>query len=514
MFADPVQQPTDAARNRRLVRVNAMSNAVPISEAQRRLLQRYLSAKAPQRARIGLSRRQIEEPACLSIGQEAMWRHMRSDPELTCYNEPITVHRRGALDVSLLERSLTEVVRRQEAWRTTFAMIGDCPVQIVHDAPDSVTLPVSDVCHLPEADREAEALRLASLDACLPFDLERGPLFRPRLVRLESEYHKLFVTAHHLILDGVTVFDIFFSELVTCYNALQAGKMPSLPDAPVHFSDFAYWQRELMQDFNVVSQLSYWRKQLAGQRPTQFPTKFPRPPIKTYRGHIRSFTLSKVLTDELRIFSQQQGAGMFVILVAAFVALLYRYTSQQDITVGTVVPGGRKELQSRRTMGLMQTRVPLRVDLTGNPTARELLVRVRTVVTEALCHDDVPLEVVVRELQPHYEPSSSPFFDTMISLEPRVPNVGPGWDFTTMDAQPAGARLDLYIELDDRPSGMLGRAQYNTDLFTDKTIGRIIDDFQATLKALCKQPESPISEITALTLVDNSRTEVTNRMHV
>lgn len=480
-----------AAEIERLLRVGEDTN--PASKAQE--LQRPIPP--PQ-----IVRRPGDQPACLSIGQEAMWRHMRLSPELTCYNEPVTVYRTGPLDISVLQSALTELVRRHEAWRTNFATVAGEPVQLIRKAPDAVEFPIDDLRPLPAGAREAEALRLASQDASTPFDLERNPLFRARLVRLGDEDYRLFITAHHIILDGVTVFDILYPELVACYNALLAGEAPRLPEIPVQFADFAYWQRQHMHDEKIARQLAYWREQLADPAaPVQLPTDFPRQPERTYRGAIHSFAFTKALTEELRSFSEQHGMSMFVVMVAAYIALLHRYTLQRDVTIGTVAPGARKEPQLQHVMGLMQTRVPLRVDLSGDPTIRELLLRVRAVVSEALSQDDVPFEVLAGELKPKRDPSRGVFFDTMFSLQPRVPETGPGWNFTTMDAQPGGARHDLFVEMDDRTAGMRGHAQYNTDLFTEQTIARLAKDFEATLAVLMANPEQTLSDLSPLTLI-------------
>ncbi len=484
-----------------------------LSEAKRQLLAKYLRGdRSAASAANALTRRPAGSLARLSVAQERIWRHVRKTPGLTCYNEPITVYRRGSLDVPLLERSFTELVRRHEAWRTTFTEVGGEAVQVIHDKAADVVFAKSDLRHLGESEREAQAIRLASADASSPFDLERGPLFRPRLVRLADDEYRLFVTVHHIILDGVTVFDIFFSELVAIYNALTKGETPALPELPFQFADFANCQRQRLHGEFVSRELAYWRGRLAGMaEPSELPADFPRPSKKTYRGTIQSFALPKDESDSLRSFSRQRGVTIFATLVTAFAALLYRHGRQPDVTVGTVTPGGRKDPQLRQVMGLLQNRVPLRINLAGDLTISELLVRVLDLISESLCHDDVPFDIIADELSTAGDPSRSPFFQTMISLEPRVPDAGSGWEFTTMDAQPGGARLDLYIEIDDRPAGMLGRAQYNSDLFTEETILRFVRDFRATLATLIASPEARLSTVaSAFAVADGAVAAIRN----
>jgi hypothetical protein len=488
-----------------------MSQVAELSSAKRQLLAKYLSAERCSGSLAPVVRRRPpDEPARLSLAQERMWRHARQHPELTCYNEPITIHRRGSIDVSVLERAFLELLVRHESWRTTFRTIGDEPVQIIQ-SPAPVKILVNDVRHLPEASREAEALRLATLDAGIPFDLERGPLFRPRVVRIAESEYRLFVTVHHLILDGVTVFDIFFSELATIYDALAGGKKPCLPDLPVQYADFAYLQRQQLTADAIAEEIEHWRKQFPEEPPTlPLPTDYPHPKGQTFRGSIWSFVFPERLTDDLRTLNRQQGVTLFVALLAAFVALLHRYTGQLQIVIGTIAPGGRKSSDVQRVMGLFQNRVPLVVAVAGDPCLRELLVRVRSVVSEALCHDDVPFEIVADALQEEDKSDAgrSRFYQTIFSLVPPLPRVGPGWDITTMDFDPGGARVDLNFEMDDRPSGLLGSVQFNRDLFTETTIARIVRDFQMTVETFVANPEQRLSSLGSLKLIEDPSTTI------
>jgi hypothetical protein len=435
---------------------------------------------------------------------------MQEDSQLTCYNEPITIYRHAPLDLPILERAFAKLIERHEAWRTVFSEIGGIPVQLVQ-TPAPVQLPLSDIRYLPQQKREAEALRLASEDAGIPFDLAKGPLFRARVVRLDQDKYRIFVTAHHIILDGVTVFNIAFRELAAIYEAFVAGEVPSLPYLPVQYADFAHWQCEQLPHEAIAVDLAHWRSQFEchpGLRlsSSRLPTDRPRPHEQTFRGAIEPFSLPMLLTDELRRFSQRHGMTLFGTLLAALAVLLYRYTRQHYIMVGTVTPGERKREELRHVMGLLQNRVALPIDLTGDPDYGELLHRVRNVLIEALCHDSTPFEMIADDYNDRHgrQRRGNPLFDTMFSLEPALPSVAPGWDFTTMDAEPGGARLDLYIEMDDRPNGMLGRAQYNTDLFNAATIRRLVHDFQDTLQNLIAAPDQKISELPLLPLIDNS----------
>jgi len=237
-----------------------MCHVSELSDAKRQLLAKYLRGEGRSTSAVpAIAHRLADRPARLALGQERMWRHSQQHHELTCYNEPITIYRRGPLDVSVLQRSFIELVRRHESWRTTFSIGDGHPIQVIH-APAAMAVPVSDVRHVPPHEREAAAINLASQEACIPFDLECGPLFRPRVVQLEDDEYRVFITAHHLILDGITVFNILYPELTSTYDALIAGKPQSLPELPVQYSDFAYWQRRQLRTDFVVREVSYWHE--------------------------------------------------------------------------------------------------------------------------------------------------------------------------------------------------------------------------------------------------------------
>jgi len=474
-----------------------MPDAVNLSETKRNLLQKYLRGEFCQASGASTITRRIREiPAPVSLSQQQVW--LRSQitagmPPL--YNESITIYRRGPLDVAALQRGFNEMIRRHEAWRTTFDVVGTQPVQVVHP-PGEVPFRIVDVSGTPESTREAEALRLGTEDARPPFDLKHGPLVRATLVRLADQDHRLFLTMHQLIVDGISVYDIIPSELSTLYEAFSNDRPSPLPELPVQFADFAVWQRHWVQGQALANQVSYWRQKLAGDLPVlHWPNNRPRPARQTYKGSIKPFTLPMTLTSALRELSQMEGVSLFATLLAGFATLLYRYTGEEDIILGTLAPTGRKRSEFQRLLGYFLNPVALRSDLSGNPTFRELLSRSQAVTLEALSHDDVPLEDLAQQLRLTPDPSRHPFFQMVISLAPNVPDLPPGWDMTPMDVESGGARWDLYLEMNDRRDGLIGRAQYNPDLFDDANIARLIEDFQALLEAACSNPQQRVLEL-------------------
>src|SRR2546425_621375 len=385
--------PSPAATSERSV----TGESVRLSEAKRSLLHKYLQGdfrRSPtEKGAIGP--RPPGSAIPLSFGQQQLWLHAQLAPGMPVYNEAVTVHRKGPLDVPALERGFNEIIRRHEAWRTTFTVADGRPVQVVNPAP-TMTLPVTDLRGLPEAEREREALRLATEDARQPFDLAQGPLLRARLVRLGDNEHRLFLALHHIIFDGVAISRVFLPELAALYEAFSSGQPSPLPEMTSQYADYAHWQREWLQGEALSEHIGYWKKRLAGDLPVlELPTDRPRPAVQSFRGAMEPLALSKSLTDALKALSEREGVTLYMTLLAAFKTLLYRYSGQEHILVGSVT-AGRNHPELEKLIGFFLSTVVLRTDLSGNPTFRQLLGRVRDVTLEALSHDEVPFEHLVK----------------------------------------------------------------------------------------------------------------------
>ena len=474
-----------------------MPNGSRLSEAKQRLLemQRRGNLISPPAA-TAEPQWPRETPVPLSFAQEQVWRLDQTASKLAAlHNESITLHRHGPCDYQALERSLAEIVRRHEIWRTTFETIEGKPVQIIHPVPANFKLPVVDLRTLPENQREKAALDLATRDARLAFDLNRCPLFRASLVTFDDAEHRLFLTAHQSIVDGITVFDLFPSELTALYEAFVAGKSSPLHELEAQYADFACWQRRTIVGEALAKQLAYWEENLAGELPVlAWPNEFPRLAEQTYRGAIHPFRLSAELTQSLRSLARLEGVTLFMVLLAGLVALLHRYTRQPDIVVGTLAPSGRKQAAFQRLLGYFLNPVPLRANLSGHPTFRSLLAQMRNVTLGAISNDDVPLELIAERLQVKPDPSRSLFFTVALSVAPDVPRLPAGWTMTYMDVESGGARWDLYLEMSDRADGMIGRAQYNPDLFSAIGIKQTLEDLQRLLESAAADPSMSLLE--------------------
>lgn len=478
-----------------------MPNQTELSETKRALLEKYLRGNRQQAASSStrvIPRRSGGSTVPLSFTQQQLWVIAQLIGDSPVYNECVTVHLPGPLDVPTLERSFNELIRRHEAWRTCFPVVDGQAVQQVQ--PElTFTLPVVDLRSLPHEEREAEALRRAKAEALPPFDLIHGPLLRASLMRLDDEDHRLFLTLHHIIFDGMTVYQVFLPELRAVYEAFSAGQPSPLAELPIQYTDFAVWQREQMQGQVLDRQLAYWRQQLAGVPALlELPADHPRPPVPSYRGAIRSLALGKPLTDALRAFARREGCTLYVLLQAALNTLLYRYTGQHDILVGTAT-SGRTQAEVQKLMGVFINMLVMRTNMEGGPTFRELLGRVREATLEAQEHADVPFEYVVKELQPQREQGQNPFFQVMLMLEPAVASLPSGWTLTHMEVNTDSSKFDLSLIFEDRPEGLVGWFEYSTDLFEASTIERMMGHWQTLLAAIIANPTQTIDTLPILT---------------
>jgi aspartate racemase len=462
---------------------------------KRSALEEYLKGSFAQ---TGIRPRAGKEPVRLSCAQEQIWLHIQMAPDVPMYNEAVIIHRQGGLNIPALERSLSEIMRRHEAWRTNFELLNDAPMQVVR-APQKISLPVTDLRHLPEAQRPLQARRQAEEQSRKPFDLKQDRLVRASVARLGDEEYQVILTLHHMIFDGLSIYHVFLPELLTLYRAYANDETAVLPELPIQYSDFAAWQRGRELEGPLALQMEYWRKQLSGALPVlQLHTDRPRPAVQTFRGAMQAFRLPQTLSEELRRAARGEGATVFMALLAAFVGLLHRYSGQDDIIVGTV-SAGRKQSEVQGLLGCFQNPLALRMDVSGNPSFRELLARARKVTLGALSHDDVPFGTLVQELQPERDLTRSPILQVLISLAPQMPDISPDWDLRQMAVDVGAAKFDLDLELEDRPDGIRGRFVYNTDLFDAPTIARTLGHWETLLQSLVEHPDQPISVLPLLT---------------
>ena len=479
-----------------------VSQGTELSDAKRTLLKKFLGGRLPASSEqsIRLEARPHNGTAPLSSSQEQVWLHglMFSDA-VPVYNETLTLRRTAAVDVDVLMRTLDEIIRRHEIWRTTFDVVDGQPLQIIHPTFPRFVIPTVDLRNYADGDREAEAVRLAREDAKKPFDLKSGPLMRALLVTLRDNDHRLFLTFHQLIFDGITAYQVLLPELAALYDAFSQGKPSPLPEPQLQYADYANWQREWLKTPAVEKQLNYWEKALAGDLPQlNWPSDPPRPPVQTYRGEIQTAAFSKQLLHKLKAFGESEGATLFMTLVAGLGTLLHRYTGEEDILIGAPT-AGRNIPELRGMLGYFINLLPLRLDLSGEPTFRQLLKRVRETVIGALSNQGVPFTQLVEKIGPVSDPSRNPLFQIALSLNPPAPALAYGWTATQSDIPTGASKIDLYIDVDEKADGIAGPITYNPDLFKRSTIVRMIGHWSRLLEQAATTPDQKVTALRLLT---------------
>jgi amino acid adenylation domain-containing protein len=441
----------------------------------------------------------------LSYAQQRLWFLEHLEPSRAAYNLPLACRFTGVLNVSALEQSLGEMVRRHDILRTTFPSVDGLPVQAI--VPDlALPLRVVDLQALPLTAREAAAQHLATEAARCPFDLAHGPLVRATLLRLSSEDHVLLLILHHIIFDGWSA-EVFWRELAALYTAICTGLPISLPALPLQYADFAVWQRQWLQGEVLEAQLTYWKQQLGDTLPVlELPTDRPRPPVQTFQGARQSLLLPASLTAALKTLSQQEGVTLFMTLLAAFQTLRCRYTGQTDLVVGTPI-AGRTRAETEGMLGSFANTLVLRSDLSGNPRFRELLGRVREVTLGAYDHQDLPFEKLVEILQPARDLSRNPLVQVMVVLQPSPPLIRelPGVTVQPVTVDNNTAKFELTLFFQHTEQGLLTTVEYNTDLFDRATITRMLDHFHTLLDGIIVDPEQCLADLPLLTAAEKQQ---------
>jgi surfactin family lipopeptide synthetase A len=367
---------------------------------------------------------------------------------------------------------------------------------VIHPAPSTFPLSTVDLRDVEETEREERALRLATEDIRRPFDLQQGPLLRMTLIKMSETDYRLRVVAHLSIVDGVSVYQVFPSELATLYSAFSAGKSSPLPELAVQYGDYAYWQQQSFKEADHGPTINYWRMQLAGEPPLlQWPIERPRRPNQSCRGAIRSFAIDSSAASALKQFVRLQGVTLFTTFVAAFGTLLHYYTQQVDLIIGTPSPAGRKLSEVQQLLGYFLNPVALRLDMKGDPTFVELLARVQKTVAGAIGNDDLPLEVLAKEMKLRPGPSHNPFFTVALSVQPETPDTAAAWQVTSMDADSGAAVWDVYIAFIHTATELVGRVQYNPDRFDESVITDMIFHLKLLVTSITTLPGQKISHL-------------------
>lgn len=431
----------------------------------------------------------------LSFAQERLWFLDQLGLVGGAYNTAIAFRLQGNLDVQALERSLAEVIRRHESLRTRFEAIEGAPVQVI-DLPASVTLSIRTVSNVPEDDRAQWIGKLSEQDRQRAFDLESGPVVRASLLEFASDDHALLLSIHHIACDGWS-FGILTRELTSLYEAYSQQVPSTLSELDVQYADYALWQRGWLRGQVFEEQLRYWCEHLMGAPPQlELPTDHPRPAVESYRGAVVRTLLSPELSQGLKEIARRHKSTLFIVALATYQVLLWRWSGQRDIVVGTPIAGrNRREIEDM--VGFFVNTVVLRAQISPDLAFNEHLATVRELSLKAHAHQDFPFEALVKELCPDRNLARQPVFQVMLTLQPdrEEPSVWGGLRWTGIEGDNSATHFDLNLGLSDTPQGIGVELQYATDLFDDRTVRRMVGNYRKLLEGIVAYPECRIRSL-------------------
>jgi amino acid adenylation domain-containing protein len=437
--------------------------------------------------------RQLPPP--LSLSQERLWFLSQLNPESYAFNLPASIRLTGRLNLTCLEHALNEILTRHEVLRTNFDMIDEKPVQIIAP-PKPFPLTLIDLSDLPSEDKITKVQQLTEAEATKPFDLRNDLLIRAILLKLDDENHIFLLTMHHIVSDGWSI-TVFAREFSTLYKAFLNGEPISLPVLPIQYADFAYWQREWLQGERLVAQLAYWKQQLAGELPQmEMLLDKPRPAVQSLHSGRTTLELSISLSESLKRLSQQQDTTLFMTLLAAFKLLLFRHTGLEDIIVGSPI-AGRIRSEIENLIGFFLNILVLRTDLSGNPSFRELLHRVKDVAMHAYSNQDVPFEKLLIELQPERSLNQTPLFQVffnMLNLEMGDKPL-PGLTVEILEKSDIGSKFDLTLYVFNLGDKLRLQLIYNTDLFFDDHMADLLQQYEYLLSQIAADADQSIATV-------------------
>ncbi|HYM00158.1 MAG TPA: amino acid adenylation domain-containing protein, partial [Blastocatellia bacterium] len=425
----------------------------------------------------GIKKAPRDKPLPLSNAQERLWFLGELDPGSSAFNIPTALRLEGSLDVAALEQSLSDILRRHEVLRTTFKVEASRPVQVIH-GPAALILSVVDLQCLNEAKRDAHVYHLASFEAARPFDLVAGPVLRARLLKLGQVEHVLLLTIHHIATDRWST-GVLIRELAELHESHAKGEKAVLPELEIQYADYAIWQREMLEGEGLRRQLAYWRQKLGGEQyPLELPLDRLRPAVQSDRGARQRVLIPADTTEGLRAVSRRAGVTLFMTLMAAFKALLGRYSGQERVVVGTPI-AGRNYRETEGLIGFFVNSLALKTDLSGDPEFVQLLGREREVALEAYLNQDVPFERLVEELQPQRDLSRAPLFQVVFALQntPLQSRSVAGLETSPVKMEIESVRYDLNLVMVEGQRALLGAVEYRTELFEASTIRRMMEHF-------------------------------------
>jgi amino acid adenylation domain-containing protein len=480
-----------------------------LSEAKRALLARRLKgiASAEQSAEV-IRPRASGAKTPISVDQYRIWLHHFMQPELPTYNEPFSIFYDGPLDAAILKKSLEFYAGRHEAWRTSF-QVEDGEVLQRMQASLDMPVPFVDLSKLPEGEREVEDLRLATAQAKKPFDLTKAPLFRVLHTRMSATQDRVHFVVHHIVFDGTAVRDSLVPELAAIYAALAEGKEPGLPQRELQYGDYSVWREQQLGTESMKRAAEFWQEELAGDLEVlRLPMDRSRPAVISQRGSMERFTLSRELTEALRAMSRAHGATLYMTLLATLDVLLFRYSGQEDVVIGTAA-NGRRQPELQGMMGYILDTFPVRSKPVAERPFSAFLAEVRSSLLGSLGSAEVPFDRIVQAAGLKRDPSYHPIFQTLFSFLPPMASPPDGWDLQPKMVDTGCAKFDIYVEVEERDADTAACILYNKDLFDAATIQRMIGHWTTLLEGVCANPDAKLGELPLLTAAERETMLVT-----
>ncbi|MCC5610103.1 amino acid adenylation domain-containing protein [Nostoc sp. CHAB 5834] len=482
--------------------LSALFDTPTIAELAKLVEQAQKKSGVQQIPPIHLVDRNLNLP--LALVQEPLWFLDQLVSNNPFYNVPEAFRLHGSINVTALERSFQEIIKRHEVLRTTFITVDGKPIQVIHGFPDfQLSVIDQDLASQDQYEEKNSVWELIIQEARRPFDLTQDLLIRATLFKLSKTDHILLINLHHIACDGWSL-SILLQELGTLYTAFASGQVSPLPALTIQYADFAVWHRQWLQGEIRERQLAYWQQKLKGLPPIlSLPTDYPRPAMSTYQGARHFLSLSKSLTQQLKELSRREGTTLFMTLLAALQTLLFHYTGQDDIAIGSLF-ANRHHPNLENMLGFFTNTIVLRTDLSGLPSFRHLLQRVREVTLGAYTHQDLPFEELVRALQPDRDLNQNSLVQVVFNLQntPTPPWEVPDLTLTHLPLDNQTVKFDLFLEFTETPTGLTGYFEYSTDLFVASTIARMAGHLQKLLTEVVANPDQKISDICLLTTAE------------
>ena len=471
-----------------------------LTPAQRELFMLRMSKASKEKIQKNKIQKKSEEgvPFPLSFAQIRLWFLDQLEPGNPVYNMPAAVDISGNFDVEILEKAINEIIRRHHSLRTSFAPVDDSPMQTINPLIP-IKIPVVEINGLKGEEQNRKISELIREEAKIPFDLKKAPLIRAKVFKLAEDNHIITLNVHHIVSDGLSMV-ILVRELTTLYTVFSEIQSSPLPEISIQYADFAIWQREKLEGENLAKELEYWEEVLKDSPAfLNLPTDYKRPPVQTFNGSNVSIAFEKEFTKDVKAFAHKSNLTTFMVLVTALNILLYKYSGQTDIVIGTPIAGRNIE-ETENLIGLFLNNLIIRTQVDENQTFNELLQKVKEICLGAYSHQDMPFEKLVEELSPERNMSHSPLFQVMFVLQGETGNSRAkrsDGDLAVkgIATENGTAKFDLTFQLLETAEFIGGIIEYRTDLFHSSSINRLIEHFKNLVRSAIENPEQKVWEL-------------------